>query len=70
MAWAPNGRDNLPVLWVGNREDRATAYDEGLATRVREMLGDRPGVADKQMFGGLAFPVQGNMAVSLPPKGP
>jgi len=31
------------------------AYDEGLATRVRELLGDQPGLAEKQMFGGLAF---------------
>jgi hypothetical protein len=23
------------------------AYDEGLATRVREVLGDRPGLAEK-----------------------
>ena len=41
------------------------AYDEGLATRVREILGDRPGVAEKQMFGGLAFLVQGNMACGV-----
>jgi hypothetical protein len=34
------------------------AYDEGLATRVREVLGEQPGVAEKQMFGGLAFLVQ------------
>ena len=30
------------------------AYDEGLATRVRDVLGDRPGLAEKRMFGGLA----------------
>ena len=41
------------------------AYDEGLATRVREILGDRPGVAEKQIFGGLAFLVQGNMACGM-----
>ena len=40
------------------------AYDEGLATRVREVLGDRPGLAEKQMFGGLAFLLHGNMSVS------
>jgi hypothetical protein len=28
------------------------AYDEGLATRVREVLGDRPDLAEQQMFGG------------------
>jgi len=41
------------------------AYDEGLATRVRELLGDRAGVAEKQMFGGLAFLVHGNMACGV-----
>ena len=41
------------------------AYDEGLATRVREVLGDQPGLAEKQMFGGLAFLVSGNMACGV-----
>ena len=30
------------------------AYDEGLATRVRDVLGDRPGLAEKRMIGGHA----------------
>ena len=25
------------------------AYDEGLATRVRDVLGDRPGLVEKKM---------------------
>jgi hypothetical protein len=41
------------------------AYDEGLATRVRDILGDRPGLAEKKMFGGLAFLLQGNMACGV-----
>jgi hypothetical protein len=41
------------------------AYDGGLATRVREVLGERPGLAEKRMFGGLAFLVQGNMACGV-----
>jgi TfoX/Sxy family transcriptional regulator of competence genes len=41
------------------------AYDEGLATRVRDVLGDRPGLAEKQMFGGLAFLLHGNMACGV-----
>jgi TfoX/Sxy family transcriptional regulator of competence genes len=41
------------------------AYDEGLATRVREVLGDQPGLVEKQMFGGLAFLVHGNMACGV-----
>jgi TfoX N-terminal domain len=41
------------------------AYDEGLATRVRDALGDQPGLAEKKMFGGLAFLVHGNMACGV-----
>ena len=41
------------------------AYDEGLATRVREVLGDQPGLAEKKMFGGLAFLLDGNMACGV-----
>lgn len=42
-------------------------FDEGLAQRVREHLGD--GVTEKRMFGGLAFLVHGNMAVSASSRG-
>jgi hypothetical protein len=38
------------------------AIDEGLATSIRDAIGDRPGLAQKQMFGGLAFLVHGNVA--------
>jgi hypothetical protein len=41
------------------------AYDQGLATRIREAIGDRSGLAEKQMFGGLAFLVHGNMACGV-----
>jgi hypothetical protein len=41
------------------------AYDEGLATRVRDLLGDQPGLAEKKMFGGLAFMLHGNMACGV-----
>jgi hypothetical protein len=41
------------------------AYDEGLATRVRQLLGDRPGLTERRMFGGLAFLVHGNMACGV-----
>ena len=41
------------------------AYDEGLAARVREVLGAQPGLAEKQMFGGLAFLLHGNMACGV-----
>ena len=38
------------------------AYDEGLAERVREALGELPGLVEKKMFGGVGFMVRGNMA--------
>jgi TfoX/Sxy family transcriptional regulator of competence genes len=40
------------------------AYDEDLADRLRELLAGEEGVTEKKMFGGLAFLVNGNMAVS------
>ncbi|POX48245.1 RNA methyltransferase [Streptomyces sp. Ru71] len=41
------------------------AYDEGLAERVRALLGTGPDIAEKRMFGGLAFLLRGNMAVGV-----
>lgn len=41
------------------------AFDEGLATRVRELLGEQPGLAEKRMFGGLAVLLDGNMACGV-----
>ncbi|MEU2913326.1 TfoX/Sxy family protein [Streptomyces massasporeus] len=41
------------------------AYDEGLAERIRERLGTDPRIAEKRMFGGIAFLFQGNMAVGV-----
>ena len=45
------------------------AYDEDLANRVRELIGDEPGVAEQRMFGGLAFLIGGNMAVAASGQG-
>lgn len=41
------------------------AYDEDLAERIRDALDDVPGVSERQMFGGIAFMVNGNMAVGV-----
>jgi TfoX/Sxy family transcriptional regulator of competence genes len=41
------------------------AYDEGLAQRIRELLDEQPGLSEKRMFGGLAFLIDGNMAVGI-----
>jgi TfoX/Sxy family transcriptional regulator of competence genes len=44
------------------------AFDETLADRVRDMLAGEP-VVEKQMFGGLAFLLGGNMSVSVSGQG-
>ena len=41
------------------------AYDEGLAIRLLDILGEEAGLAQKKMFGGLAVLVGGNMAVGV-----
>jgi hypothetical protein len=45
------------------------AYDEELANRLREVLAGESGLTEKQMFGGLAFLINGNMAVSASGRG-
>ena len=45
------------------------AYDEELADRIRELLPNRRGIVEKKMFGGLAFLVNGNMAVAASAQG-
>lgn len=41
------------------------AFDDKLAERVRRQLGNRRGVAEKKMFGGLAFLLNGNMCCGV-----
>ena len=45
------------------------AYDEELADRIRELVADDPALAEKKMFGGLAFLIGGNMAVAASGQG-
>jgi TfoX/Sxy family transcriptional regulator of competence genes len=45
------------------------AYDEELARRIRDLVGDEPGLTEKKMFGGLAFLIGGNMAVAASGQG-
>lgn len=40
------------------------AYDEDLVERVRLCLEGEPGVREKRMFGGLAFLLDGHMAMA------
>lgn len=45
------------------------AYDAELADRIRELVHSEPGSTEKPMFGGLAFLLNGNLAVSASSKG-
>ena len=45
------------------------AYDEALADRIRGLLADEADVTERRMFGGLAFLVAGNMAVTASGRG-
>ncbi|WP_226645438.1 TfoX/Sxy family protein [Microbulbifer variabilis] len=41
------------------------AYNETLAEKVRNLLQGSQGLSEKQMFGGLAFMLNGNMACGV-----
>ena len=41
------------------------AYDTELADRIRELIASERGVEEKQMFGGLAFLINGHMSVAV-----
>jgi hypothetical protein len=45
------------------------AYDEQLAERLRLLVADEDGLSEQQMFGGLAFLINGNMAVAASGQG-
>ncbi|AZG46990.1 TfoX/Sxy family protein [Gordonia insulae] len=44
-------------------------YDDDLAYRIRGMLAAECGVDEKSMFGGLAFLINGNMAIAASGQG-
>jgi TfoX/Sxy family transcriptional regulator of competence genes len=41
------------------------AYSKSLAARIQQALGQRPGIEQKRMFGGVAFLLHGNMLVGV-----
>ena len=45
------------------------AYDLELAARIRTLVQGEPGLSEKAMFGGLAFLVNGHLAVSASSQG-
>jgi TfoX/Sxy family transcriptional regulator of competence genes len=62
-------RRSVVAASPGRMNTRAMAYDEELAERVRELVQLTDGLSEKRMFGGLAFLVNGNMAVSASGQG-
>ncbi|MET4079143.1 TfoX/Sxy family transcriptional regulator of competence genes [Janibacter sp. UYMM211] len=51
------------------RQTGPVAYDEVLARRIRQLLGDQPGTTERAMFGGLGFMVDGHLAVAAGSRG-
>jgi TfoX/Sxy family transcriptional regulator of competence genes len=49
--------------------DPDVAYDEALAGRIRDLIGNEAGVTEQKMFGGLAFLIGGNMAIGASGEG-
>ncbi|HXV57092.1 MAG TPA: TfoX/Sxy family protein [Gaiellaceae bacterium] len=45
------------------------AYDEELAERIRALVAGEPDLTEQRMFGGLAFLLDGNMAVAASGQG-
>jgi TfoX/Sxy family transcriptional regulator of competence genes len=45
------------------------AYDEQLAERLRTLVAGEEGLSEQRMFGGLAFLINGNMAVAASGQG-
>lgn len=45
------------------------AYDESLAARVQEILSRHADIAERKMFGGLAFMLAGNMCCCVTDRG-
>ena len=41
------------------------AYDTNLASRIRDELKGRTNIVEKEMFGGVAYLVNGNIAVGI-----
>jgi hypothetical protein len=50
-------------------DNEPVAFDEDLAGRIRELIRGEKAVSEKRMFGGLAFLIGGNMAISASGQG-
>jgi len=59
----------IPQIACHTEHNGQVAYDEHLANRIREVVLSERGVTEQRMFGGLAFLINGNMAVSASGQG-
>lgn len=46
-----------------------TAASDALGERLRPLIGKKPGIVEKKMFGGLGFMLNGNMVIGTTAKG-
>lgn len=51
------------------RQTGPVAYDVELADRIRDVVHAEPGLTERRMFGGHAFLINGNLAVSASGRG-
>lgn len=49
--------------------DAVMAYDDELAQRIRERIGAERALTERRMFGGLAFLIEGSMALAVSGQG-
>jgi hypothetical protein len=50
-------------------ENDGVSFDEELAGRIRDLVQAEKGLTEKKIFGGLAFLISGNMAISASGQG-
>lgn len=52
-------------IWILGAREVDVAYDSNLAERVRGCLQGESGLSEAEMFGGLAFMIDGNMSCGV-----
>jgi TfoX/Sxy family transcriptional regulator of competence genes len=67
--WVSVHGETLSMSTPGIADNVPVAYDEDLANRIRELIAADEAVSERRMFGGLAFLIGGNMAVSASGRG-
>ena len=65
----PSGRPPSPAVVSPGGYGAGVAYDLDLANRIREIIGAESGLSERPMFGGLAFLINGHLAVAASRQG-